>query len=142
MISSTGVHRRPAHEIRGAVDSTGLGTTGRHVSGIPPCFGALLASAPGCPGVAPHPAPGYFGATAARQLLMRAGTIVDTIVIAAPSSTKNAGNTRDPEIHQTKKGNAWHFGMKARVRNDVRLVTTVMSCQWISRKKSGDFHGR
>ena len=37
-------------------------------------------------------------------LLMRAGTIVDATIIAAPSSTKNEGNTRDPEMHQTKKG--------------------------------------
>ena len=43
---------------------------------------------------------------------MRAGTIVDATIIAAPSSTKNEGKSRDPEMHQTKKGNAWHFGMK------------------------------
>ena len=49
---------------------------------------------------------------AEQGLLMRAGTIVDATIIAAPSSTKNAGNTRDPEMHQTKKGNAWHFGMR------------------------------
>ena len=47
---------------------------------------------------------------AEQGLLMRAGTIVDATIIAAPSSTKNAGNTRDPEMHQTKKSNAWHFG--------------------------------
>jgi len=40
-------------------------------------------------------------------LLMRAGTIVDATIIAAPSSTKNEGKTRDPEMHQTKKGNQW-----------------------------------
>ena len=50
---------------------------------------------------------------AEQGLLMRAGTIVDATIIAAPSSTKNAGNSRDPEMHQTRKGNAWHFGMKA-----------------------------
>jgi len=44
---------------------------------------------------------------------MRAGTIVDATIIAAPSSTKNADKARDPEMHQTKKGNQWHFGMKA-----------------------------
>jgi IS5 family transposase len=41
------------------------------------------------------------------------GTIVDATIIAAPSSTKNADGTRDPEMHQVKKGNQWHFGMKA-----------------------------
>ena len=50
---------------------------------------------------------------AERGLLMRAGTIVDATIIAAPSSTKNAEGKRDPEMHQTKKGNKWHFGMKA-----------------------------
>jgi IS5 family transposase len=55
---------------------------------------------------------------AEQGLLMRAGTIVDATIIAAPSSTKNAGSTRDPEMHQTKKGNTWHFGMKAHVGVD------------------------
>lgn len=49
---------------------------------------------------------------AEQGLLMCAGTIVAATIIAAPSSTKNEGNTRDPEMHQTKKGNTWHFGMK------------------------------
>ncbi len=40
-----------------------------------------------------------------RQLLMREGTIVDATIIAAPCSTKNAGQKRDPEMHQTRKGN-------------------------------------
>ena len=48
----------------------------------------------------------------AKGLLLRAGTVVDATLIAAPSSTKNAGSKRDPEMHQTKKGNQWHFGMK------------------------------
>src|SRR4029079_8512674 len=47
-----------------------------------------------------------------RGLLMRQGTIVDATIIAAPSSTKNKEKARDPEMHQTKKGNQWHFGMK------------------------------
>jgi len=47
--------------------------------------------------------------------LKRAGTIVDATIIAAPSSTKNEGDTRDPEMHQTKKRTQWHFGMKAHV---------------------------
>ena len=45
--------------------------------------------------------------------IMRGGSIVDATIIAAPSSTKNATGTRDPEMHQTKKGNQWFFGMKA-----------------------------
>lgn len=62
-----------------------------------------------------------------RQLLLREGTIVDATIIAAPSSTKNAGRARDPEMHQVKKGNAWHFGMKAHVGVDAQsgLVHTV-----------------
>ena len=49
---------------------------------------------------------------AERGLLMRQGTVVDATIIAAPSSTKNEDGKRDPEMHQTKKGNEWHFGMK------------------------------
>lgn len=44
--------------------------------------------------------------------MMRGGTIVDATLIGAPSSTKNAKQQRDPEMHQVKKGNEWHFGMK------------------------------
>lgn len=44
--------------------------------------------------------------------IMHGGTIVDATIIAAPSSTKNAFRERDPEMHQTQKGNQWHFGMK------------------------------
>ena len=43
--------------------------------------------------------------------MMRGGSIVDATLISAPSSTKNAEKKRDPEMHQTKKGNQWHFGM-------------------------------
>jgi len=62
-----------------------------------------------------------------RQLLMREGTIVDATIIAAPSSTKNARKERDPEMHQTKKGNQWHFGMKAHIGVDAQsgLVHSV-----------------
>jgi len=52
---------------------------------------------------------------AAKRLLVKSGTIVDATIIAAPSSTKNAAETRDPEMKQTRKGNAWHFGMKLHV---------------------------
>jgi IS5 family transposase len=52
---------------------------------------------------------------------------VDATIIAAPSSTKNADGERDPEMHQTKKGNQWHFGMKAHITVDAEsgLVHTV-----------------
>ena len=53
-----------------------------------------------------------------RGLLMRQGTIVDATIIAAPPSTKNKQKARDPEMHQTKKGNQWHFGMKAHIGVD------------------------
>ena len=46
------------------------------------------------------------------------GTIVDATIIAAPSSTKNNEKARDPEMHQTKKGNQWHFGMKVHIGVD------------------------
>ena len=51
-------------------------------------------------------------------LLLRSGTIVDATIIAAPSSTKNGTESRDPEMKQTKKGNNWHFGMKVHVGTD------------------------
>jgi IS5 family transposase len=57
---------------------------------------------------------------AQKGLLMRAGTIVDATIIAAPSSTKNEDKARDPEMHQVKKGNQWHFGMKAHIGVDVQ----------------------
>ena len=53
-----------------------------------------------------------------RGLRVSKGTIVDATIIAAPSSTKNKDGKRDPEMHQTKKGNEWHFGMKAHVGVD------------------------
>ncbi|MEK7860684.1 MAG: IS5 family transposase, partial [Chloroflexota bacterium] len=55
------------------------------------------------------------------------GTIVDATIIHAPSSTKNRTKARDPEMHQTKKGNQWYFGMKAHIGVDADsgLVHTV-----------------
>jgi transposase, IS5 family len=53
-----------------------------------------------------------------RGLLLRAGTLVDATILAAPSSTKNRERRRDQEMHQTKKGNQWHFGMKAHIGAD------------------------
>ena len=63
-----------------------------------------------------------------KGLMLRQGTVVDATLIAAPSSTKNSTGTRDPEMHQTKKGNQWHFGMKAHIGVDADsgLVHTVV----------------
>ena len=62
-----------------------------------------------------------------RGLLLKKGTIVDSTLISAPSSTKNAEKKRDPEAHSTKKGNTWHFGYKAHVGvdKDTGLVHTL-----------------
>ena len=57
-----------------------------------------------------------------KRLLLKSGTIVDATIIAAPPSTKNAEKARDPEMHQTKKGKDWHFGMKAHVGTDRRGI--------------------
>jgi transposase, IS5 family len=53
-----------------------------------------------------------------KRLLLKTGTIVDATIIAAPSSTKNATKTRDPEMKQTRKGNQWYFGMKLHIGTD------------------------
>jgi len=53
-------------------------------------------------------------------LKVATGTIVDATIISAPSSTKNKDRQRDPEMHQTKKGNQWYFGMKAHIGVDSR----------------------
>ena len=53
-----------------------------------------------------------------RGLKVSTGTIVDATIINAPSSTKNRDKARDPDMHQTKKGNQWYFGMKAHVGVD------------------------
>ena len=50
--------------------------------------------------------------------MMKGGTIVDATIINAPSSTKNKEKTRDPEMHQTKKGNEWRYGMKCHIGVD------------------------
>lgn len=62
-----------------------------------------------------------------KGLLLKKGTIVDSTIIAAPSSTKNQEKKRDPDAHQVKKGNEWHFGYKAHVGvdKDSGLVHTV-----------------
>ena len=62
-------------------------------------------------------------------LQVATGTIVDATIINAPSSTKNRQKARDPEMHQTKKGNQWYFGMKAHVGVDSRtkLIHAVVA---------------
>jgi IS5 family transposase len=65
-----------------------------------------------------------------KGLMLKEGTMVDATIIEAPTSTQNKTGERDPEMHQTKKGNDWHFGMKAHIGADVEsglthsLVTT------------------
>jgi IS5 family transposase len=63
----------------------------------------------------------------ANGMAMKQGTIIDATLIAAPSSTKNQKGERDPEIHQTKKGNQWYFGMKVHigVDKDTGLIHSV-----------------
>ena len=70
-----------------------------------------------------------------RGLLLKTATVVDATLIAAPSSTKNNGKARDPEMHSSQKGNQWHFGMKAHIGADADsgLVHTV-------RGTSGNVH--
>ena len=62
-----------------------------------------------------------------RGLILKKGTIVDSTIISAPSSTKNKERKRDPDARQTRKGNTWHFGYKAHigVDRDSGLVHTV-----------------
>ncbi len=55
-----------------------------------------------------------------QDLILSEGTIVDASIISAPSSTKNQDRQRDPQMKQTKKGNAWHFGMKMHVGSDTQ----------------------
>jgi IS5 family transposase len=66
---------------------------------------------------------------AAKGLKVATGTIVDATIINAPSSTKNADKARDPEMHQTKKGNQWCFGMKAHlgVNSRNKLIHNVVA---------------
>jgi IS5 family transposase len=68
-----------------------------------------------------------FAGLGAKGLMLRSGTVVDATLIAAPSSTKNASGERDPEMHQSKKGRQWYFGMKAHIGVDADsgLVHTV-----------------
>lgn len=71
----------------------------------------------------------------ARGLLLREGTLVDATLIAAPSSTKNQEKQRDPQMHQTRKGNQWYFGMKAHIgadRDSKRVHTVVVAAAHVA----------
>ena len=64
-----------------------------------------------------------------RGLRIGTGTIVDATIVHAPSSTKNREQKRDPEMHQTRKGKQWYFGMKAHVGVDSKskLIHAVVA---------------
>ena len=64
-----------------------------------------------------------------RGLIVREGTIVDATILAAPTSTKNRDQARDPQMGSTKKGTTWHFGLKAHVGSDPqgRVHTVVVT---------------
>ena len=84
---------------------------------------------------------------ARRGLLPKRGSIVDATIIAAPSSTKNAEGERDPEMHQTKKGNQWFFGMKAHIGVDadsglVHTVTTTAANEADVEQVADLLHGK
>src|SRR5215207_2619492 len=84
---------------------------------------------------------------ARKGLLLKRGSIVDATIIAAPSSTKNADGERDPEMHQTKKGNQWHFGMKAHIGVDmdsglVHTVTTTAANEADVEQVEALLHGK
>ena len=74
----------------------------------------------------------------AKGLMLKTGTVVDATLIAAPSSTKNSTGERDPEMHQTKKGNQWHFGMKARIGVDAG--SGLVQPSWALRPTSTTSH--
>ena len=84
---------------------------------------------------------------ARKGLLLKRGSIVDATIIAAPSSTKNSTGERDPEMHQTKKGNQWHFGMKAHIGVDadsglVHTVTTTAANEADVEQVNDLLHGK
>jgi IS5 family transposase len=61
------------------------------------------------------------------RVQLKAGAIVDATIIEAPTSTKNADGTRDPEIHQVPKGKDWHFEMKAHIGTDRRVIAHTLT---------------
>jgi transposase, IS5 family len=82
----------------------------------------------------------------AKGIKIGTGTIMDATIIASPSSTKNEDGTRDPQMHQTKKGNQWYFGMKAHIGVDseatiVHSVTATAANVHDSRVIQDILHG-
>ncbi|GAB3499359.1 IS5 family transposase [Curvibacter fontanus] len=82
-----------------------------------------------------------------KGLMLKRGSIVDATIIAAPSSTKNSSGERDPEMHQTKKGKQWHFGMKAHIAVDadsglVHTVTTTAANEADVEQVADLLHGK
>jgi IS5 family transposase len=77
-----------------------------------------------------------------KKLSLREGTIVDATILAAPSSTKNRARRRDPQMHQTRKGQQWHFGMKAHIGVDAhsglvhRVVGTAANVSDVSQTRA------
>src|ERR1035441_1491483 len=65
---------------------------------------------------------------AAKGIQIATGTIVDATIIHAPSSTKNKSGERDPEMHQTRKGNQWYFGLKAHIGVDSKQGVVHSVC--------------
>jgi IS5 family transposase len=82
---------------------------------------------------------------AERRVTLRSGTIVDATIIAAPSSTKNATKSRDPEMKQTRKGKNWHFGMKLHIGTDrqgiVHSVTATHAAESDIKQLPNLLHG-
>jgi IS5 family transposase len=88
------------------------------------------------------------GLLTAKGLLVKEGTIVDATLIAAPSSTKNIRKERSPEMTSTKKGNQWHFGMKAHIGTQTRgrplihSVATGTASEHDMKRKGDLLHGQ
>ena len=84
----------------------------RRRSRLPPPAGAPRTGAPAVRDIRDH--------LAERGVLLKKGSIIDATIISAPSSTRNESSARDPEMHRTRKGNRWHFGMKLHIGTDPR----------------------
>ena len=77
---------------------------------------------------------------AEKRLTLKSGTIVDATIISAPSSTKNATGTRDPEMKQGRKGKTWHFGMKLHVGTDRRGIVHSVTATHAGAADITQFH--
>ena len=91
----------------------------RRRSRLPPSAGAPRTGAAAVRDIGDH--------LAERGVLLKKGGIVDATILSAPSSTGNESNARDPEMHRTRKGNQWHFGMKLHIGD----------CESIPRPRTG-----